>query len=241
MKNHVNYIINNSIKEAYDYIVKEIINPERSDHLRSELLKIYYQGTNDINTLKAILQSADSAIKWEIVELLFTANETSFLNEFLLKNLHGSENPSEKLTISNYLIKLQNIEGLKYYVEWIKNNMDKIDIQDRINFNQIFGIEAVPYLIDLLKIGYEKVRINRFDDLTSMAAGALSNIALTNEHNLNEVKSKLSQFIVENERKYENIKYLRVQLNRMDEQFYMNKAKTFTIDQVKNKLKLLEI
>ena len=97
-----------------------------------------------------------------------------------------------------------------------------------------------PYLIALLEISYEKdIKIDRYDRFNSQVIGALFNIALVSEENFNEVKSRLEKFMLEKSQLNKNIKYLLHTIERLEEQFYMNRAQTYTILDVKEKLKLI--
>ena len=103
---------------------------------------------------------------------------------------------------------IQNVEGLKFYISWIKNT--SIKETRRIGcLNVLKNIEALPFLIDLLDISYQKeIQIEPFETLNSIVINALYNIALVSENNFINVKENLEKFMQENIDKYKNVNYL---------------------------------
>ena len=94
----------------------------------------------------------------------------------------------------------------------------------------------------LLAISYTKnIQLSHYDNLNSVVIGALFNIAMIAEENLQLIKGTLLKFIEENKNKYSDIRFLILTYERMDSQYYMNKVKEFTMKQVKEKLSLLKI
>ncbi len=95
--------------------------------------------------------------------------------------------------------------------------------------------------MQLLEISYKKeIKIGTFENLTYMVLGALQNIALAGDINFKEVKRSVKAFKKAHLNEYENIKYLQLEIERIESQFYMNKIKSYTLKDVKKKLRLIE-
>lgn len=242
LKNHIKYLAQNKIKESYPFILNEIINLKRSDYRRIELLDLFFECTKDTESIKTIIDQVDSMIRWAILDKLEANNQESFVEDYLLKILEKSNDNEEIGKAAEILVSLQNIQGLKAYVEWIKNNVENDVATSRVMcLNSLKNIEAIPYLIELLKLSYiREIKVDRFDRFNSQVLGAFHNIALVSEENFKQVKSSLQEFMNEKSSLHERVKYILHTIERMEEQFYMNNAQSFTIKQVKEKLKLIE-
>lgn len=241
LKNHVKYLAQNSVEESYPLILDEIINLKRSDYRRKELLDLFFECTKNTESIKTIIDQADSIVRWAILDILKANNQESFVREYLLKNLEEYEDNEEIGKAAEMLVSLQNMHGLGKYVEWIRNNVENdVDIGSALCLNSLKTAEAIPYLIELLELSYIRENIvDPFDRFNSQVLGAFYNISLISEANLNLVKSSLRKFMTEKSSVHASIKYIVYTIDRMEEQFYMNNAQSVTIQQVKEKLKLL--
>ncbi len=242
LKNHIKYLVQNKVKESYPFILDEIINLKRSDYRRRELLDLFYEYTKDSESIKTIIDKADSMIRWAILDKLKANNQESFVEDYLLKILEKSSNNEEIGKAAEILVSLQNIQGLKEYVEWIKNNVkNDVDTSRAMCLNSLKNTDAIPYLVELLELSYlREIKVDRFERFNSLVLGAFYNIALISDENFMIVKSSLQKFMTEKSSLHVSVKYILHTLERMEEQFYMNNAQSFTIKQVKEKLKLLE-
>jgi GTPase SAR1 family protein len=242
LKNHVKFLSQYKVKETYSLILNEILNSKRSDYHRKELLDIFFDNTKDIQSLRKLLVSADSILKWSIIDKLKVNNDESFIESFLLNELTRDINSEEKGKTAEVLVTLQNLEGLKAYVEWIKASyVNDIELIRANCLNNLKTIDAIPYLIDLLELSYIRdLKIDRFDSFNSQVIGAFFNVALVSEESFVKVKFSLDNFI--NDKAYinDNVKYLVQTIERMEEQFYMNRVQVYTISGVKEKLRIFQ-
>lgn len=243
LKNHIKYLAQYKVKESYPFILNEIINLKRIDHQRRELLDLFFEYTKDTESIKTIIDQADSLIKWTILDKLKANNQESFVEEYLLKTLEKSNDNEEIGKATEILVSLQNIQGLKAYILWIKNNVEnEVETSRAACLNSIKTIEAIPYLTELLELSYiREIKIDRFDRFNSHVLGAFYNIALVSEESFKQVKSSLQEFMTEKSTLHESVKFIFHTIEKMEEQFYMNSAQSFTINQVKEKLKLIDI
>lgn len=240
--NQIKYAFENNLYETYYIISNEIVNQKRKDYDRRDILDIYFESTHDIQGIKNLLEKADFVIKWRIVDLLKDAGETVFLEEYLLTVIkNDSIDEKEKLKASEYLITIQNIDGLRYFVNWIKglkeNSMDSRQLKC---LNKLNSKNPIPLLFDLLEISYQKeITTDGYGRFNSYITGALTNVALVSDDNFDLVINKMKKFISENLEKYPDVKYLNVTIERISDQFYLEKAQSYTIEEVKEKVKYL--
>lgn len=203
---------------------------------------MFFKYTNDSDSLKSIVDDADAIIRWAILEKLIVKKEGSFVEEFLLQFLKGNINNEEKGKASEILVSLQNIQGLKVYVEWvkqnIKNNIKTSHIQCLYSLNLL---ESIPYLIDLLEFSYlENTKVDHFRYLNSHILEVFSKIALISHDNFIIVRDSLQKFMDEKTAINESVKYIIQSIERIEDQFYMSNAQSFNINEVKEKLELIK-
>lgn len=238
--NHIEYAVEHKLKEVYPLIFKEILNNRHDDHDRRKMLNIYFEGTEDSSELKNLLSKADSLIRWEIVEKLYQNEDFKYLQSYLTEFLSGEFLDEEKLKAAEFLVKMNGLEGLQYYSKWlIDNNPSEYDFTKTNCLNKLTDKRAIPYLLELLKLSYEiKVGYERINSLKNNALDALTKIALENKVNFHEVIERLREFI-DDHKETKNVKFLLHTIERMEHHFYMNKAQSYSINQVKQKLKLI--
>jgi hypothetical protein len=242
LKNHAQYLIDHKINEGFPLILKELINTDRNEYARRDLLNLYFPASDDKEGLKSVLPKADDFIKWEIVEKLSDGSEKEFILLFLLDTLHNNPLRREKFNAAKYLIRMEHLEGLQYLIDCFKGG-ELIDLTFQ-NPGMIASLkkkESVPLLMELLELGYQRdFSIDRFENLQSYAIGALYNLALLNEENYLEVMKNLERFIEKNTIVYPDVKFINFTIDRLRAQYNMNRAQLYTIPQVLNKLKILE-
>lgn len=241
LKNHIKFLSQNKVKEGYGLIIKEIVNTRRSDYHRREYLDIFFDNTKETHGLKDILDMADSDIKWLIIDKLKTNNEEVFVEKFLIKEISKNITPKEKGKIAEILVTLQNLQGLQAYVDWITNNTENnIDIERVSCLNSLRTKSSIPLLMKLLELSYIRdIKVDEFDRFNNQVISALFNVALVSEINFMEVKESLSKFMIEKSSIHKNVKYLVHTIERLDDKFYLNRSHTYTITEVKEKLKLI--
>ena len=238
LKNHVIYAVENQLAESYPYILKELTNGNRKDYFRIELFDVYFSRTNDTKGVLNILPLSDLALRWRIIEKLIDSSDGKFAETYLTDLLKDEQAPEIKLQIAKYLIKLQNLEGLKLFTELMKYGEG--DLGHAHYLNQLPSKEAIPYLIELLEISYVKnIKNNDFESLNSLVLGALNSLGQHSDENFFEVTYMLNKFMTENISKYKNVNYLLPVIERLESQFYLNKAQTYSIAQVIVKLSTL--
>lgn len=242
LRNHIRFLSQNNVEESYPFILEEIVNTKRDESQRKEFLDLFFEFTKNTACLKDILEEVDTSIKWAIIDKLVTNGEEVFVEEYLINEIDNESELAARSKAAEILVTLQNLQGLKIYVEWIKSIANKdTSIRRSKCILKLKIKDAIPYLIELLEISYrEEGKVDKYDRFNSHVIDALYNVALESEENFVEVKSSLVKFMEEKSTINSNIKYLLHTIERFEQQFYMNLSQSFTINEVKEKLKLIE-
>jgi hypothetical protein len=99
-------------------------------------------------------------------------------------------------------------------------------------------VEAVPYLINLLEVSYQPdFKKSGFDYLEHHILKALASIAVESDKNYHSVRKAVEDFINENVGKIQNVNFLNIFIERLDQKYYASKSEKLNINDVINKLR----
>jgi len=237
LKNHIEYCLQNKITDGIRFALEEIKKSSRSYEIRNFSLKTVVQLSDELSEIEMILPDISDEFKWNIVEELVNQNSKMVVD--YLEDVLSTGNDKDKIKASEYLIKLQNIEALEYYSNWIKNNNQlNRDMYNSSTLTYLKNIAAIPILIDLLELTYKETfnQPDIFDRLDSLVQGALKSIALESEINYLKVRQAILDFIERNMNIYKNVNWLYSFLNQLEQQYYINKSEKIDVNDVINKL-----
>jgi len=83
-----------------------ILNSEKQEYYRRELLDTFFEGSKDVDSLKTMLQEADSVVKWLIIDKLLSVEERTYVEEYLLQELKNI-NSEDKLILAENRLKMK--------------------------------------------------------------------------------------------------------------------------------------
>lgn len=138
-----------------------------------------------------------------------------------------------KLTAAEYLMQLDNLDGLIYVSNMILNNSDLgFDFRHRFNsISQMKKIEAIPLLLKLLKIAKQpRFQEDKYHSLETMIFTSLYNMGIQSENNYLIIKDKLEVFIQENKGQIEHLNFIHSNIQKIEEQMYLNKSQSCKIE-----------
>jgi hypothetical protein len=189
-----------------------------------------------------MLIKADPEIRWDLVKVLIELRESTFLVPVLQGYFTKAKGQEEKVIISKYQIRAGDIEALKFYITWLKTaTLEDVDSHSFSFLYDIKKIEAVPVLLDLLETCYRRdIKLKFSERLASTIVDVIYNIGISSQENLTETSQALKEFVECNLTKYTNIKFLKLTIERMEQQFYMEQGKLMTIPEVITQLSTLE-
>lgn len=196
LENHITFCKNHRIKQILQFTPDIINNANRAYSTRKLALDITTEMSEDLNELEIILTKISDAFKWEILKTLIDNNKNC---ETFLLNTYNNGNKNDKLQASVYLMKSQNIKGLQFFIEWIKENEKYPWFISESPLRSLHDFIFVPDLLKLLKMSYqENISQDSFHSLHNDVLKALSRIAMDSERNFSEIKKYIEDFIIEN-------------------------------------------
>ena len=242
LKNYLSYCQKKGLKEIIPYAKNIIIsfNRDSDEDLRYSALEVICKMSTSLDELEQLLTDVEDKFKWKIIEKLFE-KKSKKLKKFLRESLKKS-NEEDKLNSSKYLIKLNDLEGLEYYVKWLekKNSYTIESLIEKSPLIFLEDVKAIPLLINLLEKSYQSDFIqDDFHRLDSDVLDALSNIALKSDNNYINIKNAVENFISKNSKIYKNVNFLNLFLEKLEQKYYINKSEKIDIEEVIKKLEFI--
>ena len=236
MKNHLGYCRKKKLKDAVKYALDVIKDEEWWEDIRRLALDSIIDIENSLEKVERVLQDIADDFKWTVVKILIE-NGSNEIEDSLFVSLK-EENDIGKYQSSIHLMRLGSIEGLRYFVGWTNDKMQYHE--DHFIGSPIANInspDAISLLIELLEIGHMKeLKDDEFYPLRAATMNSLTNIALKSEENFNKVTIAVKSFIDKNLIKYPNVKFMNLDLEKMEQKYYINKSEKITLDEVNERL-----
>jgi hypothetical protein len=236
LKNHIDYCKRHNIKEVIPVVLDEIPNPERSVEVREIALETFCELSGNTFELEQILPKIKDDFKWSVVEKLLKQN--SKYPQIFLLDILANGNEEEKLKAAAYLIQIQDLEGLKYYVEWTKKHKQFTERSFVTSpIISLRTLESVPFLIELLKISYQEDFVqDDFYRLDRLILDTLAVIAVQSDKHYVEIKKVIENFIDQYRLVIKNVNFLYVFLEKIEQRYYISKSEKLSISDVIKKL-----
>lgn len=238
---HAQYAVSNKLTETYPVIIQEIKNKRHHYYDRLKLVEIYYDGTKDSNVLKQIFDELDFELKIKVCEMLLKVNEFAFIKEKLHKLYEVSTSIQAKESILKCLIQAKDIKALEWSIELIKQTKKSHFGQFKLTLSYFEEIKALPYLLELLLLSYDKsIQTDHvMDTLYSIVINGLYHLGISSQLNYGTVIKSLEVFIEKNNT-IENIKFINVTIERIKNDFYRDKVEKYNFKSAIQKLAELQ-
>lgn len=237
LKNHIDYCKRKHIEEVLPFALREINNTDRNSNVRSVALETICELSETFSDLEQILPKITDDFKWNVVKELLN-RDSKYCHDFLLGKLTNG-NEQEKLKAAEYLIELQDIKGLKHYVTWVKRyrKLPETWLYES-PLRSLRVLESMPFLIQLLEISYQDDFVQGdFQRLDSVVLDVLSRIALQSDQHYDKIKEVVERFIKRRSSVINDVNFLYIFLERLEQSYYMAKSEKPTINDVLEKLK----
>jgi len=243
LKNHIEYCARHNICGVLPFAFKEIKNTNADSKIRHISLEAILSIDTKLTELESALNDINDKFKWKVVDELIS-RKSQYVSDYL-RELFKQGEIKDKITATEYLIKLQDINALEYYVEWI-NEKKRFDgeMYNSSPLGSLTTANAIPQLIELLELTYQKTfqqSDDDFDKLDRLVLAAFKSISLESEDNYLKVKQAIEIFIKRYINIYENVNWLYSFLNQLEQQHFINKSQKFTIDDVIKKLEVINL
>ncbi len=243
LRNHIGYCKRHKTRSALPFMLREIIDKEKSYQVREAALNAFIEVSGGISDLEELLPKIKDGFKWEVVKELVTRNSKQCLPFFKGILLNGGQ--EERLIAAKYLIGMRDLSGLEYYVEWTEVNKEfragfsgKPFLQTLREVDEIpFLLKSIPLLIRLLRLSYEEGLIQvEFHSLNGAVLETLSTIAMRSEECYQSVKTTVEAFIKTNISDIEAVRFLYYSLNTLEYSYYQNKSEGVSVGKAISKV-----
>lgn len=230
------YAIENKLSRAYPSILSSLQDERLSVYKRNEIASLFYKTTSDYTSLLHVAGKVEGEMLWNIVALLLqNAEAHNRLIQLLHSKLLHSKTEEDKIQAAKYLMALNDIAGLEYYSDFLHRTKNSTGnaINDHYHYlNGIKDIKAIPTLLKLVLLSrYPDYVQDRFRTLESYAVDTLFKLSLDSEKKLQQVKKAIVAFIEQHSTTENNFNYLYSSIQRMETEFYSNRAQSFTLDE----------
>jgi hypothetical protein len=231
LKNHFEFCKQHGLEEARPFALKEIARGT-DPFVRQVALDTVLSFPEAQAYLEELLPSVEGAFKWQVIEHLVKEGNSSCLD--FLKNILELGDEGERLRASEYLVGMQDMEGLRYYVNYIKTNHTyPMGPREPSSLSALRTTESIPLLLDLLELSYHSdFQQHQFYRLDGAVMGALTSVALVSEQNYQVVRDAVSDFIEVRRSADERVNYLYQFLDNLERMFYTNKSQDVSLQQV---------
>ena len=239
LRNYFRFCLKHRIKQSKKFAEMEILNSKREIEIRRLALEILTSfGTNN-HKLLSLLRRITDPFRWDVVELLINSGSNK-ISEYLIAGLK-KDSEDDQVKCSFYLISMDNMKGLEFYTKYLFKKKEFFTHFYRNNpFSNIKRTDAIPYLLKLLKLSYEKdLKEDKFNSLYRTLESIFTNISLKNERNLRLIVKSITKFINDNEDHNHGVNFLYTYLDRLERQFYLSKSKNISIKEALSKLKTI--
>ena len=242
LQNYVNYAAARQLTDAYPYIRREIVNQLRADYFRSSILDSYYKGTHDNAGLFELLLLGDKAIRELILDYLIDTDLRPKVGNYVLTEFGRETDEKERSKLAGYLIRMKYREGIDYLISHVKDETYAEHPFERPGtLNHLNSIDMLPALLEILELGcLDRGHLNRYESLVSAALHSIYNLGISSDENFRVVMTSLEQWLSEKGDTFPGVDTVKDCRKRIIAQYYMNKARTATIDDVKRKLEKLK-
>ena len=237
LKNHLDYCMRNKLKECLPYAIAEISNNNRNYDVRKAALDAITEISETTTELERVLTNISDEFKWDVVKQLVTLN-SEYVHHFLRDILEkGSE--EEKMKAATYLTVYQDLEGLKYYTAWVTQHKSLPEkFHEKSPIESLQSLEAMPLLMNLLRVSYDKELRDEFPSLYNIVLNTLSAMAVKSESNYVYVRQTLEDFI-EKYSAIEGVSFLNSFLENIEQKYYVLKSEKLSLDEVVSQLDVI--
>jgi hypothetical protein len=239
------YALRHNMAATYEPILQKLEEKFDYEYKFSEILKIWFEKTQDIDRLKVLIENVKQEyLRWEAVRLIEdNKNQIDYLKA-LFKKIISDPNQvgSERIRAANHLMKFNDLFGFYYLTDMILEDPQP-DFDFRLNLGSISMMketEAIPTLIKLLAISKQpEFKKNIFNDLEEYVLSAFHSIGIQSSENYLAVKIAIEKFIVENITEMPTVNFLYFSIVRIEEQIKLKYTGSNTIDDALKEYSLL--
>lgn len=238
---HLDYCVKHKLYQSCTSLISYLNN---NDYKRHKVLDTYLELNGDISQLEKLLPKIIDDFRYELIQELIKKNSNA-VSRLLLNAFKSEKNDDAKLKLAGYLIQLQNMKGVNFYLNYVKKH--KVVPDDSSPSNPLDRLSSTKFLkqiFNLYEMGFnEEIKQDVFNNLKDIAIGALMNIGLQNDNfpktkrlfALYKVKFKVMTFLKLHKLPEIIVLNLEHYFENMEHQYYVNKSLHIDLKEALNK------
>jgi hypothetical protein len=237
LKNHLAYCRRHHLGDVIPFALRELVSPKSDSWARQDALETVLFFQNAQRNLEKVLVQITDNFKWTVLSKL--VDQSSQIGIDMLRRIMKEGDEEERLRAAQYLMEVQDLEALRFYVEHIERTRQyPAGPTEKSPLRHLQSVEALPLLLRLLRISVDPSTIaaDQFSFLYNVVLDAMSRVALMSHESFERVRDALKAFIAENKAELPNVKTLYFHLSRLERTYYTNLAQKLSLTDVLAKL-----
>lgn len=200
----LSFIDRHNLKSCIPILQKYMEN-NRDKYTLNRVTEIYIRLNGNDNFLLDLIKRSDPTEENYFISTIlnhFLENPNEFFESILDQKLESVTNPKIKLTYAEYLVGINNLSGLNYFLHYIKTEkkspFSNYTFKRHRSFNNIAGLST---LIKIMNFGtLDVIQQDIKDDIISNCCDMIYQIAISdNSKNYQNVKTYIQKRIKRNE------------------------------------------
>ncbi|MEX0812073.1 MAG: hypothetical protein WD048_07630 [Chitinophagales bacterium] len=249
LSDHIDFCKSNNLKEVTPYLIQYLENRELYN-VRDNVLSCYIELEGSMNELKSSIDKITDYFKFTLLtKLIEQSSDKDYYYRIVSKGYADEKNIDTKKNWAELLLILQDIEGVKFYINLIKNDKTIPEGLYHSRINSLKTTKALPLIFDLYELGFssEIDQGDRFENLKQISISILYSICL-HENNFSycykrfkfyKLKFKLKKFLRVLKIDDQALKILEHNFENMEQQYWVNKELDISFEDAKRKYEKL--
>ena len=189
--------------------------------------------------LESLLLDITDSFKWSVIKRLIQ-RQSHVCIPYLRDILERGEE-QEQLKAAIHLIELQDLEGLKFYVQLVEKEKKYIGKSpDKSPLQSLQIADSIPLLIKLLTLSYQEgFERGGFYSLDRAVLNSLETVALQSDDAYQSVRRAVLDFIDAMSKTIEEVTFLHYFLDNLERSYYTRKSQNLTLSEAISRIKSL--
>ncbi|MBI9035741.1 MAG: hypothetical protein JEZ03_14870, partial [Bacteroidales bacterium] len=216
--NHLEYAIEHELIETYPKLFSELTNQDRIDRDKTRIINRCITLPGAIAAFKGYYYDVDFSLKLELLAKLKDYNEIDFVRAELFKLYENHNDPAELKEIISLLIKINEIKGIAYSIDWIRKHKTNLYSLHSPDLKGFTDLKVLPYIIELLELRYdESIKNDRsLDRLWGRVCEGLIELGNYSWENNRAVANTITSFISDNNH-LKDVEFMNTYINQLND------------------------
>lgn len=240
-KNHIEYCLKNNIGNCIEAVGKHLLNNRLYDSERILALDYILEFMTIEDFIDKYFYNLELNFQKQILERIIK-KDSIILKPWIVEKLKRSKKLENKMFFAQQLIKMEQIEGIKYYYYWLKKSNQPYIDKSRFNginseLGNIKNIEMLDYLIGILELTFSKdFKDKSFEGIYSNVRKSIIVIGAENEKQYEIVENKLNELFDRN-KDYDDIGLVSYIIKEIEDLYCKQNQSVMSIENIKQSIK----